>query len=122
DCDFSYAVTGKVTSELGAKCDYERYTPFATYLPTHFFPGFYWGFTHDDDGYDLLWAGYTVYSGAGVPTVGPYWNSAVYTGPHVSSDFGSATYSKGVVDWTMDYRTQYLQVASVDYCHAEGGY
>src|SRR6185436_370598 len=122
-CDFAFEVDGVVTAESGTSCDYDDYAKLATYLPapdyakrflafSSLYPALYGDYTN------LLWAGYSVdkYPDS------PRWFSYVFDTPAIPYAFpyGSATYSKGLLEWSLEY-VKTIDVLEFDYCGTYAG-
>jgi hypothetical protein len=94
-----FALDTKVTAELGKKCDYERFSPDFTFLPTTSLPYTYLGFAITTDGgaSNVLFVGATSTAGG---LVDDDWNPVV-GGP--ASYYGYADYKAPLLSWSLDY-------------------
>jgi hypothetical protein len=109
-CDFTFALTTKITSELGTKCDYDRFSPDYTYLPTASDPYTYLGFASTTSGgaSNVLFLGTSSSTGGTVD-----WQ--LMAG---GRDRGYADYSAPLLAWAVDYIIygHYYYSPATSYC------
>ncbi len=98
-CEFAYEITGEITAEAGSGCPEGYPGTWSTYLADETLPQVWLAFSSAGvvygyyDRTNILWRG-NLPGGVEVN-----WVPNVFDG----SSWGSATYSKGVLDWTIEY-------------------